>query len=147
VHTVRKTPDLRSRWDVVLLPPIRSTLSRFINGIQTADAIPWMPSEKYPDLGGPDQTEDIRGGVGYEGLANLRRFGEAGGLVVAGPSSAVLAVRAGLVEAVDVVEARGLRAQGGVYRTTITDKGSPIAYGYGETVAVYFSQAPVFNAG
>ncbi len=147
VHTVRKTPDLRSRWDVVLLPPIRSTLPRFINGIQTADAIPWMPSEKYPNLGGPDQTEDIRGGIGYEGLANLRRFVEDGGLIVAAPNSAVLAVRAGLVEAVEVVEAKGLRAQGGVYRTNVTDKASPLVYGYGDTLPVYFSQAPIFNAG
>jgi hypothetical protein len=147
VHVVARTPDLRSRWDVLVLPPIRSSLPRFINGIQTEDAIPWQPSDKYPNLGGPDRTEDIRGGIGFEGLAHLRRFVEGGGLLLAAPSSSVLAVRAGMVEAVEVVETRGLRAQGGIYRTVTTDQRSPIAYGYGDTLPVYFSQGPVFTAG
>jgi hypothetical protein len=147
VHVVAKTPELRSRWDVVVLPPIRSSLPRFINGLQTADAIPWKPTANYPNLGGPDQTDDIRGGIGYEGLAHLHRFVKGGGLLLAAPSSSVLAVRAGMVGAVDVVEPRGLRAQGSVYRTTVADKGSPIVYGYGETLPVYFSQGPLFRAG
>ena len=111
VHVIARMPDLRSRWDVLVLAPIRSSLPRFINGIQTADAIPWKPSEKYPNLGGPDQTDDIRGGIGFEGLAHLRRFVEGGGLLLAAPSSAVLAVRAGLVEAVEITEPKGLRAK------------------------------------
>jgi hypothetical protein len=147
VQTVRQTPNLRGRWDVLVFGPIRSALPRFLNGMQRADAIPWTPSEKYPHLGGPDKADDIRGGIGYEGLAHLRRFAEEGGLIVAAPSAAVLAVQAGLVEAVEVVPARGLRAQGGIYRADIVDKGSPIAYGYGETLPVYFNQAPILAAG
>jgi hypothetical protein len=147
IHAIRNTPDLRSRWDVLVFGPIRTTLPRFLNGMQSADPIPWTPSDKYPNLGGPDKAEDIRGGLGYEGLAHLRHFAEAGGLIVAAPSSSVLAVQAGLVEAVEVVPARGLRAQGGVYRANFVDAGSPIAYGYGETLPVYFSQSPIFAAG
>jgi hypothetical protein len=147
VHAIRKTPELRSRWDVLVFAPIRSPLPRFLNGMQAEDAIPWTPSEKYPNLGGPDKADDIRGGIGYEGLAHLRRFAEEGGLIVAAPSTSALAVQAGLVEAVEVVPARGLRAQGGVYRANFADAGSPIAYGYGETLPVYYSQAPLFSAG
>jgi hypothetical protein len=147
VQAVRKTPELRSRWDVVVFAPIRSSLPRFLNGMQSEDVITWAPSEKYPNLGGPDQSNDIRGGLGYEGLAHLRRFTEEGGLIVAAPSTSVLAVQAGLVEAVEVEQARGLRAQGGVFRANVADAGSPIAYGYGETLPVYFSQSPLFAAG
>jgi hypothetical protein len=147
IHAIRKTPDLHSRWDVLVFAPIRTPLPRFLNGIQSADAIPWTPSEKYPNLGGPDKTDDIRGGIGYEGLANLRRFAEEGGLILTAPSTSVLAVQAGLVEAVEVEQAKGLRAQGGVYRASITDAGSPIAYGYGDSLGVYFSQSPLFTAG
>src|SRR5258708_18264866 len=111
---MRKTPDLRGHWDVVVFGPIRASLPRFLNGIQSADAIPLTPSEKYPNLGGPDQTDDIRGGIGYEGLAHLRRFAEEGGLLVAAPAASAVVVQAGLVEAVEVEQARGLRAQGGV---------------------------------
>jgi hypothetical protein len=147
VHVIAKTPELRSRWEVVVLPPIHSSLPRFINGLQTADAIPWKATKEYPNLGGPDQTDDIRGGVGYEGLAHLQQFVSNGGLLLAAPSSSMLAVRAGLVVGVDVVEPRGLRAQGGVYRTTVADKRSPIVYGYGETLPAYFRQEPLFRAG
>jgi hypothetical protein len=148
VHDVRGTPDLRARWDVILYPPIgTASVQRQINGIQTADAIPWTPSERYPNLGGPDRTEDMRGGIGYGGLHALRRFVEDGGLLVAAASSAVLPVRVGMVEAVDVAEARGLQARGSVLRATVTDRTSPVAYGYGDTLGVYFNQGPVLEAG
>jgi hypothetical protein len=51
------------------------------------------------------------------------------------------------VPGVDLVEPRGLRAQGSVFRTSVADKESPILYGYGDTLPVYFSQAPLFRAG
>ncbi|HVR72615.1 MAG TPA: M14 family zinc carboxypeptidase [Vicinamibacteria bacterium] len=148
VHDVRGTADLRARWDVILYPPIgTASVARQINGIQTADAIPWTPSERYPNLGGPDRTDDMRGGFGYEGLHNLRRFVEEGGLLIAAASSAVLPVRVGLVEAVDVIEARGLQARGSVLRAAVSDPASPVTYGYGDSLGVYFNQGPVLEAG
>jgi hypothetical protein len=147
-HDVRSTADLRSKWDVILYPPTSfASVPRAITGLQTPDAIPWEPSEQYPNLGGPDHTADMRGGFGFEGLAHLRTFVESGGLLVAAATSAALPVRLGMVEGVDIAETRNLKAQGGVYRSTFTDKASPIAYGYGDDLAVYFNQAPVFEAG
>jgi len=148
VHVLRDTPDLRARWDVILIPPTGgASIPRQIAGIQTSDAVPWAPSDKYPNLGGPDKTDDMRGGIGFDGLAHLRRFVDQGGALVAAASSALIPVRTGIVEAVDVTEARGLQARGSVLRASIVDRASPIAYGYGETLAVYFNQAPVFEAG
>jgi hypothetical protein len=148
VHALGRGGDLRARWDVILYPPVgTASVPRQINGIQTADAIPWTPSERYPNLGGPDRTDDMRGGIGYDGLLALRRFVEGGGLLIAAASSAVLPVRVGLVEAVDVAEARGLQARGSVLRATVTDRASPVAYGYGDALGVYFNQGPVLEAG
>ena len=96
VHTIRDTADLRARFDVILYPPIGgASVQRQITGLQTGDAIPWKASEKYPNFGGPDQTDDMRGGFGFEGLANLRRFVEGGGLLVAAGSSVSLPVGTG----------------------------------------------------
>ncbi len=148
VHVVRDTADLRARWDVILYPPTGgASVQRQITGLQTADAIPWKPSEKYPNFGGPDQTEDMRGGFGFEGLANLRRFVEKGGLLVAAGSSVALPVATGMVEAVEIADARGLQARGSVLRASLVDKASPITYGYGDTLGVYFNQSPVLEAG
>jgi hypothetical protein len=148
VHELAKNAALRDRFDVIVYPPVgNASVPRQIQGVQSADAIPWMPTEKYPNFGGPDKTDDMRGGIGFDGLAHLRTFVEQGGLLVAAASSAVLPIRVGLVEAVDIADAKGLRASGGVYRATVSDKTSPIAYGYGETLPVYFNQAPLFEAG
>jgi hypothetical protein len=148
VHTIRSTPDLRGRWDVIVYPPTGGApVQRQITGIQTADAIPWKASEKYPNLGGPDQTDDMRGGLGFEGLANLRRFLEGGGLLIAAGGSTALPIKTGMVEAVEISEARGLQARGSVVRATVADRTSPLAYGYGESLGVYFNQGPVFEAG
>jgi zinc carboxypeptidase len=147
VHEIKNNADLRSKWDVIVYPPVGASIPRQINGLQTADAVPWTPSEKYPNLGGPDKTDDMRGGLGYEGLAHLRTFAESGGLVIAAGGAAVLPVRVGMVEAVDSPETRTLQARGSVLRTTVTDHKSPIAYGYGETLGVYFNQSPIFEAG
>jgi hypothetical protein len=148
VHELRKTADLKSRFDVIVYPPTSGIgVQRQINGIQTPDAIPWTPSEKYPNLGGPDKTDDMRGGIGYEGLIHLRRFLDGGGLLIAAAQSATLPVETGMVEAVDITQPRTLQARGTVLRANVADKASPIAYGYGDTLGVYFNQAPVFEAG
>jgi hypothetical protein len=52
-----------------------------------------------------------------------------------------------MVEAVEAAEARGLQARGSVLRANFTDKASPIAYGYEDTLGVYFNQSPVLDAG
>src|SRR5260370_28431625 len=41
--------------------------------------------------------------------------------------------------------AREVSANGGIYRAVIKDPGSPIAYGYADTVAVYFNQSPLLQ--
>ena len=46
----------------------------------------------------------------------------------------------------DIADAKGQRASGGVYRATVSDKTSPIAYGYGDT-CVYFTNRPSSRRG
>jgi len=54
-------------------------------------------------------------------------------------------VQAGLGRGVNIVEPRQLRARGAVFRSQVRDLASPIAYGYADTLPVYFSQAPVLQ--
>jgi len=46
---------------------------------------------------------------------------------------------------VDIVPARQLRASGGIFRAVTKDPTSPIAYGYPDTLAVYFNQSPLLQ--
>jgi len=156
-HTIRSTPNLKEKYDVIVFPPVTTSLSTLIHGVRKrvlADGsdfggpIPWKNSEKTPNMGkSPDTAEDVRGGLGFEGLANLKKFIEDGGVFVPITASASLPVELGITEGISIVETRTLQARGAIFNARVEDARSPIAYGYDETVAVYFNQAPVLRVG
>ena len=153
--TLRETPDLKEKYDVILIPPSMPNLARLIDGVPKrmlpdgSDAsvpIPWQKSTLTPSFGdGPDQTSDMRGGLGFEGLANLKKFVEDGGLLIPVASSSILTTETGITDTVSVVPTPQLHARGAIFNTTVEDSRSPIAYGYDADVPVYFNQAPVFH--
>jgi len=147
VHVLRDTPNLREKYDVIILGPTPGSAQAIVTGIpKRGEPIPWKKSELTPNIGtSPDQTEDIRGGIELEGMVNLKRFIEQGGLFVTIGSNAAIPIEYGLIQGVSIVSTRELQARGGVYRAVFADKRSPIAYGYGDQLAVYFNQAPVFQ--
>ncbi len=67
--------NLRSKYDVILFPHVGGTSQSQVNGIPKTgpDPIPYKKSELTPNLGFVDQSDDIRGGMGIEGM---RRTGE-----------------------------------------------------------------------
>jgi hypothetical protein len=65
-------------------------------------------------------------------------------LITEGGTAAVFTDH-GVTRGVDITPARLLRASGGIYRAVMKDAKSPIAYGYPDTVAVYFNQTPLFQ--
>lgn len=115
------------------------------DGSDFGGLIPWKNSPLTPNLGGVDQTDDIRGGLGFQGLANLKKFIEDGGVFIPITASASLPVELGMTEGVSMVQTKQLQAAGAIYNANVEDKRSPIAYGYDDTLAVYFNQAPVFR--
>ncbi|MGH9727059.1 MAG: M14 family zinc carboxypeptidase [Candidatus Acidiferrales bacterium] len=153
--TLRGTPDLKEKYDVILIPPSMPDLARLINGVpkrmlpdgsDSGGPIPWQKSDLTPSFGdGPDQTSDIRGGLGFEGLANLKKFVEDGGLLMPVASSSVLTTETGITDTVSIASTPQLHARGAIFNTTVEDSRSPIAYGYDADVPVYFNQAPVFH--
>ncbi len=145
-HVVRDTPDLRDKYDVIVFGPTPGTPRSIIAGLPMRGApIPWKTSALTPNVAGsPDETGDIRGGLGLEGLIHLKEFVEKGGLFITIAGNAALAIDSGMVEGVSITAARELKARGGVYNATLEDRASPIGYGYGDRLPVYFNQAPIF---
>ncbi len=148
---VRVTPNLRQQYDVIIVPPMSGNLSAFVRGIPVRGdkPMPWKNTPEMPNLVAPgiDQTDDIRGGMGFEGLMNLDKFVEDGGLLIAVQSSAALPVNAGMTEMVQVADPRAMQAPGSVLLTTVDDKKSPITYGYDDRLYVYFRGGPVIRVG
>ncbi len=146
-HVLRETADLRARYDVILLGPVGGSSQRIVNGIpRRGDPIPWKKSDLTPNFGtSPDQSDDIRGGMELTGLTNLQRFVEHGGLFITIGGNASIPVDYGLIEGVSITQTRELRAKGSVLNVRVSDRNSPITYGYGDKIAIYFNQSPVFQ--
>lgn len=147
---VGRMTNLREKYDVIIWGPINGTAQTIVRGVpkfsDSEAPIPWKASELTPNMGlTPDQTDDIRGGMGVQGVANLQRFIESGGLFVTVGNNASIPIDFGMVSGVSIQEARLLNARGSVINASFADRRSPIAYGYDEKLAVYFSQSPLLQ--
>ncbi len=140
VQELRDTPDLKSKYDVILMPPTGGTAQSIVNGIpMLGDPIPWKPSKEYPNLGGPDQRDDIRGGIELQGLQNMQKFVQAGGMVICCGNMCRIPIDYGLVNGVSVFTPNLLNAPGGVYQVDRASDDSPVLRGYDKDLGVYFN--------
>ncbi len=139
---------LRQKYDVIVYPHVGGNSQSHINGIPKTgpDPIPYKKSDLTPNLGLNDQSDDIRGGMGMEGLAELAKFVEEGGTLIAEGSTAALMADTGLASSVAAEHPAQLIARGTILRGVFSDLKSPIAYGYdGKDLPVYFNQDPVLR--
>jgi hypothetical protein len=152
--TVRNTGNLREKYDVILFPPTFFGMQQTLNGIpartgpdgsEAGGPIPWQNSATTPNFGGVDEAADIRGGLGFDGVAHLKKFIEDGGLFLPIGPSTHLPIELGLTDTVVINETHQLQARGMIARATVEDKADPITYGYDDSVGVYFNQGPVFK--
>jgi hypothetical protein len=141
--------DLRAQYDVILFPPLggtRATPQDIVNGYAAGAPLPWKKTELTPNLG-VDETDDMRPGLGLDGVQRLLRFVEDGGLLVTARDTSVWAIEYGLARWVRVADTTKLKAPGTIVQGTVTDKKHPIARGYDDTLPLYFSGSPVFSVG
>jgi len=138
--------DLLRQFNVMVLPYVSNNPQQIVNGLpMNGPPIPWRRSATTPNLGGLDSTDDVRPGIGLEGMTALNQWLAAGGVLITEGGTAGIFTEYGVTRGVDIAPARQLRASGGIYRAVTKDPRSPIAYGYADTVAVYFNQAPLFQ--
>src|ERR1041385_8645564 len=113
VQVLRDTPKLRDKFDVLIFPPVGGTAQSIVNGIpMRGDPIPWKGSTLTPAMANsPDQTDDIRGGIGLNGVANLQKFIEEGGLFVTVGGVSSIPIDYGITTGVSVQAADKLQAR------------------------------------
>jgi hypothetical protein len=147
---VSRMSNLREKYDVIIFGPIRTSAQNIVRGnpkfSDSEGPIPWKKSDLTPNMGGsPDQTDDIRGGLGISGVANINEFVNAGGLFITVADNASLPIDFGMVSGVTIQTSNTLQARGSVINAIFADRKSPISYGYDERLAVYFNQTPLLN--
>jgi Zinc carboxypeptidase len=141
---------LRDKYDVIIFPNVGGTAVSQVNGIPMTgkDPIPYKKSDITPNLGAEDSSDDIRGGMGIDGLAELVKFVEAGGTLITEGSTTTILPEYGVIPGVTVEHPTTMYSKGAILRGMIADKTSPIVYGYdGGQMPVYFSNDPVLSAG
>jgi hypothetical protein len=146
---VSRIGDLRAKYDVILFPPVggaRATAQDIVNGYASGPPLPWKKTDLTPNMG-VDETDDMRPGLGLDGVQRLQTFVEDGGLLVTSRDTSVWAIEYGLARWVRVVDTPKLKAPGTIVQATVTDKTHPIARGYDEALPLYFSGSPVFSVG
>ena len=133
--------DLRARYDVIIYPHVGGNVRSQINGIPMRGELPlpYKKTRETPNFGYMDESDDIRGGMGLEGLLQLTQFVREGGtLIVEGSTSAILP-ELGVTPQVSIENPNELISPGSIHRGIIADKTSPISYGYdGDQLPVYF---------
>ncbi len=141
--------NLRQKYDVIVFPHVGGNAQSQVAGIPKTGAapLPYKKSADTPNLGTPDQADDIRGGMGWEGLMELRKFVDQGGTLITEGSTATIFPEYNFTTGLTVESPTGLFVRGSVVRGVISDRRSPIAYGYDAQLPVYFSQSPVLNVG
>jgi hypothetical protein len=146
---VRETPNLREKFDVIIVPPTFNNLVAALRGVSGRVPIAYKNTPEMTSLEAPglDTTDDIRGGLGYSGLANLEKFVSDGGLLIAVSAATALPIQGGITDGISTVDTRTLYAPGTVVNAQVGDRNSPIAYGYEGRLQVYFRNGPIFRLG
>ena len=146
-NEVRKG-NLRAKFDVILYPNAGVQIDGGA-APQGGQPQPYRSSATTPSIAtAPDQTDDRRGGLGRDGLRELEKFVEEGGVLITEGATTQTLVEYRMTPGVTIAETQGLYAPGSVLKTMLGDKTSPILYGYDQNaLAILFKNGPVLTAG
>ena len=136
---VAKTPDLSAKYDVIIFGPGGGNAQSIIQGMPMwRNPMPWKNSPETPNIGTWAQTDDIRPGLGYQGLEKIQAFVAKGGVFIATENTAEFAISMGLTNGVSSnTPATRNTVVGTLLRTKLADATSPIVYGVNDNLAVY----------
>jgi hypothetical protein len=157
--------NLQDKIDVLLYGHVDLELAEQIHGIPKAwGPMPFKKTAQTPSHGTPAESDDITGGIGWEGLAQIQRFVEHGGLLVTLGTGSALPIEAGIIRGVrresggpprssqgggGAAAAAALgsatRTPGAHVRVTFARPDHPIAYGYPAHSYVFRQNFPLYS--
>ncbi len=145
-NEVRKG-NLRAKYDVILYPQTGG-VDITSEGIPAGDPVPYKGTPITPNIAtSPGNTDDTRGGLGKDGLKELVKFMNDGGVLIAeGTPARTFTTQ--LTEGVGLHNPDGLYAPGSVLKTLLGDTTSPILYGFDQkSLGVLYNVGPIFTIG
>jgi hypothetical protein len=140
--------NLRAKYDVIVFPNVGGTFASQVGGLALSGSapLPYKRTAETPNLSPLDASDDIRGGMGQQGLDELAKFVRQGGTLLTEGSTAALFPAYGVASETTVEDVAPDQQHGAVLRGVFTDRRSPIAYGYDRAdLPVYFNQTPLLS--
>ena len=157
--------NLRDKFDVLLYGHVDLELAEQIVGLPKRwGPMPYKKTPQTPSFGTPAESDDIVGGIGYEGLAQIQKFVDDGGLMVTLGSGSMLALEGGIVRGVRrssggvprstqgggsdsaaAAQNAATRTPGAHVRVSFDRPDHPIAYGYPVNTWVFRQNFPLYD--
>jgi hypothetical protein len=160
-----RSGKLREKYDVLLYGHVDLELAEQVQGIPKAwGPMPFKKTKATPAFGTPAESEDITGGIGFSGLAELERFVDSGGLLITLGSGSMLPLEGGILRGVRresggvprsaqgggaasaaASQSAVTRTPGSHVRVSFARPDHPIAYGYAARTWVFRQNFPVYS--
>jgi hypothetical protein len=138
--------SLRDKFDVIIIPEIFANGKNIIYGPDAEfGPLPYKKTAAAPSFGAPDSSSDITQGMGYEGLAELRRFIEGGGTMLTLGSGTGFVSETNLVRQIAPQATPGLFHPGSIVRARMRQPKSPILYGYPDVFMIFRGNGPLYS--
>lgn len=143
---IPKLADVRAKYDVLIMAPGSGNPVSIIQGMpQWRNPIPWKNTPETPNIGTYAQTDDMRPGLGWDGLAKLQSFVSNGGVLITSESTAEFAIQFGMANGVSTSTPTTRVVTGTLLRSRLADDTSPIVYGVMDNLAVFSSDGMVLG--
>ena len=140
--------NLRADYDLILVPNQMRTAKALVTDIPKGKIpLAYTKTSQFKFLGDYGSSEDITGGMGAAGVAELEKFTEGGGVLVTLGTSSALPADFGITPKIDAgTTTPKFYAPGPIVEAEITAPSNPIFYGYSsKTVAVRYANGPLLR--
>ena len=129
-----KQGNLRSAYDVIVIPNQGRGSKGLVYDIEPkATPLSYKKSDQFKTLGIYGESDDITGGMGLEGVVELQKFVEQGGLMITLGTSSSFPADFGITRKVEAARtSAAFYAPGPIVQAEITRPAHPVFYGYTE---------------
>lgn len=139
--------NLRESYDVIIAPSFGggAQASDIIAGVDPKwSPLPYKQTETTPSHGVIVSADDVTGGFGFEGMAEIEKFIREGGAFIGLRSGGVIAAETGMTRKIGVSRPSGLNTPGSILTTKMTGA-SPLTYGYGAFDYAFRNNGPLYQ--
>jgi hypothetical protein len=141
---------LRDKYDVIVMPHQGNGGKSIVYELpKLSKPVPYRKSEQFRSFGFYTETDDVRGGMGLDGVREIERFVDDGGVLITMGIASSFPVEFGLAKGVDSQPAQsGFYAPGPYVQSEIMIPSHPVMFGYDKkTLPVRYAGGPLLQAG